>query len=473
MTEKATIGLIGLAVMGENLARNFANHKIKTVVYNRTYAKTENFLQRFGKEPFLAGTDSLEDFVAAIAKPRKIILMVKAGAPVDQMLKQLLPLLEKDDLIMDCGNSYYEDTIRRSKLLSNHGLRFMGIGVSGGEYGALHGPSMMPGGDISAYEEIEPLLTKVAAQAEGEACVTYIGTDGAGHYVKMVHNGIEYADMQLIAEVYSIMKVVLRLSDAEMEKIWRGWNQGQLKSYLVEITADILGKVDVHTQQPLLEEILDVAGQKGTGKWTSQSALDLGVPVTTITAAVFARYMSARKAERREACRVLMTGEGLTEKGISQEKVLEDLAQALYAAKICAYAQGFSLLAEAAKHYNWQLDFAAIAKIWRNGCIIRADFLNTISASFAKKSTLKNLMLDDYFAKILNASRPAWCRVVALAKEYELAVPALSTALDYLDGYKTDYCNANLLQAQRDYFGAHTYERLDKTGIFHTEWQEK
>ena len=427
-------------------------------------------MERFAAQGYLLAAASLEEFVSSLQLPRKIILMVKAGEPVDQMIEQLIPLLSAGDIVIDGGNSLFSDTQRRARALCNHDLRFVGMGVSGGEEGALKGPSLMPGGDRSAYQELANYLQKIAAKAGERACVSYVGTDGAGHYVKMVHNGIEYADMQLIAEVYFIMKNLLGLSHEQMADIWSEWNAGELNSYLVEITAAIMRKQDNSSKQPLLEQILDVAGQKGTGKWTSQSALDLGVPIPTIAEAVFARYLSAYKQERVNAAELFGSVDGQQIAG--SQSVLKDLHDSLYAAKICAYAQGFALLKAAAKEYNWQLNFEELALLWRGGCIIRAAFLDRISDSFAKDTALNNLLLDEYFATVLKTARPGWVRTVNLAKQCGLAIPALNSALDYFDGYKTAYGNANLLQAQRDYFGAHTYKRLDSEQDLHTNWEE-
>lgn len=469
MHEKASIGIIGLAVMGENLARNFASKQIRTVVYNRSYDKTQSFMQRFGDNEYLLGAQTLAEFVDKLSSPRKIILMVKAGTAVDQTIEQLLPLLAKDDIIVDGGNSLFSDTRKRFDYLQSKQIRFLGMGVSGGEEGALNGPSLMPGGDRSAYDELEPMLRKVAAKANGNPCVSYVGRDGAGHYVKMVHNGIEYADMQLIAEVYFLMKNLLHMSHERMAEVWSEWNGSELESYLVEITAAILRKQDELTARPLVEMILDVAGQKGTGKWTSQNALDLGVPIPTIAEAVFARYMSAYKQERVLAAELFAEQTNTVE--LDEQQVLSDLKHSLYAAKICAYAQGFALIAAAAREYDWQIDFAEIALLWRSGCIIRAGFLDKISESFAREPNLCNLLMDKYFAQVLKKSRDGWVRTVHLAKCNALSIPALNSALDYFDAYKTGYCSANLLQAQRDYFGAHTYERTDKTGAVHTQWE--
>ena len=479
--QKAKIGLIGLAVMGANLARNLANNNIQTLVFNRTAAKTEQFIQDFGSNPCLQAAFSLDEFVQNLERPRKIILMIQAGMPVDAMLDTLTPLLEAGDIVIDGGNSYFEDTRRRSERLAEQGIEFVGMGVSGGEEGALHGPSLMPGCSRKAYVQLEPVLQAISAKAGEsgrEPCVTYIGTDGAGHYVKMVHNGIEYADMQLIADVYTIMRQVLGMEPGEMAKVWDEWNKGELSSYLVEITANILKKKDAETGKAMVDVILDVAKQKGTGRWTSMSALELGVATPTITEAVFARNMSGYKEERKELETVYadLTGPTGNKKASFTEaekaQLLEDLRNTLYAAKICAYAQGFNLLGTASETYGWDLQMDKISKIWRNGCIIRARFLDDVSDSFAKQAGMKNLLFSDFFAEALKKARTGWGRVVALAAERGVSVVALSSALSYFDAYRTANGNANVLQAQRDYFGAHTYQRVDKEGSFHTDWME-
>ena len=469
MGAKGKIGLIGLAVMGANLARNLAGHGISTVVYNRSRDKTENFLKEFGSDPNLSGAAALEELVNSLEKPRKIILMIKAGEAVDAMMAKLVPFLEKGDILIDGGNSFFEDTRRRSREMEALGLHFVGMGVSGGEEGALYGPSLMPGGAREAYDALLPILKAVSAKAEGEACVDYMGADGAGHYVKMVHNGIEYADMQMIADTYFVMKNVLGMTAEEMADTWETWNKGELSSYLVEITARILRKADEMTGKPLVDVILDVAKQKGTGRWTSMSALELGVPAPTITEAVFARTMSSQKEERLVLSKRYrdLAFEG-TE--VDRPAVLEDLRQALYASKICAYAQGFNLLEEAGKVYGWDLQMGRIAKIWRSGCIIRARFLDTVSEIFEKESGMTNLLASGYFSQVLYGARASWGRIISLAVESGAAVPALSSALAYFDSYRTARGSANLLQAQRDCFGAHTYERIDKEGAFHTDW---
>ena len=478
--QNAKIGLIGLAVMGANLARNLASRNIQTLVFNRTAAKTEQFMRDFGDNPCLQAAYSLEEMVQKLERPRKIIMMIQAGPAVDAMLDTLTPLLEAGDIVIDGGNSYFEDTRRRSARLAELSMEFVGMGVSGGEEGALNGPSLMPGCSRKAYVQLEPMLQAISAKAgeDGkEPCVTYIGTDGAGHYVKMVHNGIEYADMQLIADVYTIMRHVLGMEPEEMADVWDEWNKGELSSYLVEITANILRKKDAETGNSMVDVILDVAKQKGTGRWTSMSALELGVATPTITEAVFARNMSTYKEERKELEKVYADLAAAANKEASfteaeKAQLLEDLRNTLYAAKICAYAQGFNLMGTASETYGWDLQMDKISKIWRNGCIIRARFLDDVSDSFAKQSGMKNLLFSNFFAEALKKGRAGWGRVVALAAEKGVSVVALSSALSYFDAYRTASGNANVLQAQRDYFGAHTYERVDKEGSFHTEWME-
>jgi 6-phosphogluconate dehydrogenase len=415
----------------------------------------------------VTGYFSLEEFVASLEIPRKIILMVKAGDAVDEMIKQLLPLISKGDLIVDGGNSYYLDTIRRSNEIESQGYHFIGTGISGGEEGARKGPSIMPGGKKEAYEMIESILTKISARAENESCCTYIGENGAGHFVKMVHNGIEYADMQLISEAYFILKKILGLTPPEFHEIFKEWNQGELNSYLIDITSDIFTKKDPNTGNYLVDMILDVAGQKGTGKWTGQIALDLGVPASTITMAVFERYMSAMKAERIEAGR-LLKGPVFTQ--TKSRYFIEAVRKALYASKICAYAQGFDLLKSASERYSWNLPFGSIAKIFRGGCIIRAQFLNKISEAYDKNPGLVNLLLEDYFKDIVSQYQDQWREVAITAISAGIPIPGFSSALSYYDSYRSEELPMNLLQAQRDYFGAHTYQRIDTDGIFHTQW---
>ncbi len=463
-------GLIGLAVMGQNLALNVESKGFSVAVYNRTTERTREFMAGPAKGKKMVGAETLEEFVAALKRPRKIMLMVKAGQPVDDFIELLLPHLEKGDLLIDGGNSYFKDTIRRNKMLNEKGFLYIGTGVSGGEEGALHGPSIMPGGQPEAYKLVEPVLTKIAAQVGGEPCCTYIGPDGAGHYVKMVHNGIEYGDMQLIAEAYFVMKNTLNLTAKQLHEVFAAWNEGELNSYLIEITRDIFARKDEESGQPLVEVILDKAGQKGTGKWTSQSALDLGVAAPTIAEAVFARCISAVKEERVAASKVLR-GPSTTYGG-DTKVFIEAIRQALYASKICSYAQGFALMREAGKEYGWDLKFGEIAKIWRGGCIIRAQFLHRITEAYERDPKLANLMLDPFFQNILESAQDNWRHVIASAATLGYPIPAFSSALAYFDSYRRASLPANLIQAQRDYFGAHTYERIDKPGTFHTEWLE-
>lgn len=468
---KADIGLIGLAVMGQNLVLNMANHGYKVAVFNRTTSVVDDFLAGPAGGKQIIGTYSLAELVDSLQAPRKIMLMVQAGQAVDAVLDQLIPLLAPGDVIVDGGNSYFKDTIRRTKMAEEKGLLYLGTGVSGGEEGALTGPSIMPGGSPKAWELVKDILMDIAAKVDGEPCCAYLGPDGAGHYVKMVHNGIEYADMQLIAEAYYLMKEVLGMSAAEMADVFAQWNEGDLKSYLIEITADILRYLDPDTGRPLVELILDSAEQKGTGKWTSAESLDLGVPLTIITEAVYARYLSAQKTERVAAAQIL-TGPA-QKPSVDREQFLSQLEQALYAAKICAYAQGFALLREAARVYAWDLDFGRIALLWRGGCIIRAQFLNKINEAYHRNSKLANLLLDPYFSRTIDAAQESWRKVATTAVTGGIPVPAMSAALGYYDSYRQRRLPANLLQAQRDYFGAHTYRRIDREGVFHTEWTSK
>jgi 6-phosphogluconate dehydrogenase len=463
-------GLIGLAVMGQNLALNIESRGYSVAVFNRTTERTRQFVvERCGGKR-IVGCETLEEFVGSLKRPRSIMLMVKAGSPVDEFIAKLEPLLDKGDLLIDGGNSHFPDTIRRSKDLEAKGFLYIGTGVSGGEEGALKGPSIMPGGQRDAYDRVEPILTKIAAQVNGDPCCTYIGPDGAGHYVKMVHNGIEYGDMQLICESYYIMKNALGMEAPELADTFARWNEGDLDSYLIEITRDIFRKTDPESGRPLVEVILDAAGQKGTGKWTSQSALDLGVPAPTIAEAVFARCISAIKEERVAASKKLR-GPRRKFRG-DRSKFIDSIRDALFASKVCSYAQGFALMREAGVEHGWDLDFGSIAMIWRGGCIIRAQFLERIKVAFDKKPDLPNLLLDPYFKKVVAKAQTNWRRVVVKATQMGIPVPAFSSALAYFDSYRRERLSANLIQAQRDYFGAHTYERVDKPrgGFFHTEW---
>ena len=465
---KADIGVIGMAVMGQNLALNIESRGYAVAVYNRTAEKTRELAEGEGKGRKLLPAFSLEQFVASLASPRKVFLMVQAGKAVDELIGQLEPLLARGDILIDGGNSFFQDTIRRSKAAEAKGLLFIGTGVSGGEEGALRGPSMMPGGHRAAYDATGKIFRDIAAKVGDDPCCAYIGTDGAGHYVKMVHNGIEYGDMELISEAYFIMKNMLGMSHDEMHEEFARWNRGDLESYLIEITAEILAKKDGQTGEPLVEAILDRAGQKGTGKWTSQSALDLGVAAPTIAEAVYARCVSAIKSERVEAAK-LLAGPGTVFTGDRKEFV-EAIRDALYASKICSYAQGFSLLRAAAAEYKWDLRYGEIASIWRGGCIIRARFLGRIKEAYDRDPGLANLILDPYFRGVVAAAQPKWRRVVATATELGVPIPAFSSALSWFDSYRSARLPANMIQAQRDYFGAHTYERVDRPGSFHTEW---
>ncbi len=468
--EKQKMGLVGLAVMGQNLALNIESKGFPIAVFNRTSAKTEEFAKGTAKGKKILPTYSIEEFVNSLEKPRRIMLMVKAGEAVDNFIEKLLPNLEKGDLIIDGGNSFFGDTIRRSKNLAEKGILYIGTGVSGGEEGALHGPSLMPGGQKSSYDLMAPIFTKIAAQVNGDPCCAYIGPDGAGHYVKMVHNGIEYGDMQLITEAYTIMKNILGMGAPELHQVFSKWNEGELNSYLIEITADIFSKTDEETGKPLVELILDKAGQKGTGKWASQSALDLGIPAPTIAEAVFARCISALKEERVQASRILPGPE--TKFDGNREEFIEAIRQALYASKICSYAQGFALMQSAGKEHKWNLKLGEIAMIWRGGCIIRAQFLHGIKEAFDRNPGLANLLLDPYFKEVIGKSQKAWRMVISTSANLGVPIPAFSSALCYYDSYRQERLSANLIQAQRDYFGAHTYQRIDKEGTFHTDWYQ-
>lgn len=462
-------GLIGLAVMGENLALNVERNGFPIAVYNRTRAKTDAFMAERAQGRQVVAAYTPEELVASLARPRRILIMVKAGAPVDAVIQQLKPMLEPGDVLIDGGNSLYGDTVRRTEELEAVGLRFIGMGVSGGEEGALNGPSLMPGGTEAAYKDLSPILTKMAAQVDDGPCVTYIGPGGAGHYVKMVHNGIEYGDMQLIAEAYDLLKNVLGLSHTELHEVFSEWNTtDELNSFLVEITAEIFTYIDPGTQQPLVELILDKAGQKGTGRWTVMSALELGVPIPTITAAVNARITSSFKDERVKAAEIL-TGPTATFSG-DKQAFIGKVRDALYCSKICSYAQGMALMSAASKEFNFNLNLSEISRIWKGGCIIRAGFLDKIKAAFADDPALANLLLAPEFRQTILDRQQAWREVMATAAQLGIPVPAFSASLDYFDSYRRDRLPQNLTQAQRDFFGAHTYERIDKEGTFHTEW---
>jgi 6-phosphogluconate dehydrogenase len=467
---KADLGLIGLAVMGQNLVLNMDDHGFKVAVFNRTVSKVDEFINGNAKGTKVVGAHSIEELVGLLERPRRVMLLVKAGQPVDDFIELLIPHLEVGDIIIDGGNSNYHDSMRRTEYVESQGLLYIGTGVSGGEEGARHGPSIMPGGSPAAWPHVKPIFQAVAAKVEGDVpCCDWVGENGAGHFVKMVHNGIEYGDMQLICEAYYLMKVALGLDHERMHQVFAGWNEGKLDSYLIEITRDILGFRD-EKGEPLVEKILDTAGQKGTGKWTAVSALDMGIPLTLIGEAVLARFLSALKDERVAAARVLSGPEPQFEG--DKEAFINDIREALYASKIVSYAQGYMLMRAAAGEYGWNLNYGGIALMWRGGCIIRSVFLGKIKDAFDRDPALSNLLLDPYFKAEVEAAQAAWRRVVARAVELGVPVPAMSSALAFYDGYRNERLPANLLQAQRDYFGAHTYERVDRPRgeFFHTNW---
>jgi 6-phosphogluconate dehydrogenase len=475
MEPTADIALIGLAVMGQNLILNMNDHGYTVVAFNRTTSKVDEFLNDAAKgRKTIIGAHSMEEMAKLLKRPRKVMLMVKAGKPVDEFIEALLPYLEPGDLIIDGGNSHFPDTIRRTQYLESKGLLFIGTGVSGGEEGARFGPSMMPGGSVKAWPLVKDIFQAICAKTpDGEPCCDWVGQDGAGHFVKMTHNGIEYGDMQLICEAYQLMKEGLGLSNDEMHSVFTEWNKGELDSYLIEITRDILGYKDPANGESTVDKILDTAGQKGTGKWTSVSSLDLGIPVTLIGEAVYARCLSAMKEDRVAASKILS---GPKAKFDGDKKAfIEDIRQALLASKIVSYAQGFMLLREAAKEYKWELNYGAVAMMWRAGCIIRSVFLGKIKSAYETNPGLSNLLLDDYFKGVIDRCQGSWRRVVAKAVETGVPVPAFTTALAFYDGYRSERLPANLLQAQRDYFGAHTYERIDQPRgkFFHTNWTGK
>jgi 6-phosphogluconate dehydrogenase len=465
------IGLIGLAVMGENLVLNMESKGFTVAVFNRTTEVTEKFAATRAKGKNIRATKTIEELLGALKKPRKVMIMIKAGNPVDQVIGELLPFLEKGDVVIDGGNSLFTDTQRRCKDLEGKGIHYVGCGVSGGEEGALKGPSLMPGGPRESWEIIAPIFRKIAAQVDGEPCCRYMGPDGAGHYVKMVHNGIEYGDMQLICEAYAILKDVVGMNDKELADTFTEWNKGELDSYLIDITSQIFRKKDPETGKPLVDVILDKAGQKGTGLWTLQSAIAQSVVISTINAAVEARVISSRKDERVAASKILPQPKPKKFTG-DRKKLTDAVRHALYASKIVSYAQGMELLGAASKQYNWNLNFGDIATIWRGGCIIRARFLNCIVDAYKRDKALHNLLLDSYFTDIIKNTQDDWRVAVSNAVEFGVAVPAFSASLGYFDSYRSARLPSNLLQAQRDFFGAHTYERVDKPGVFHTEWIE-
>jgi 6-phosphogluconate dehydrogenase len=469
MEPQADIALIGLAVMGQNLILNMNDHGFTVVAFNRTVEKVDHFLANEAKGTKVIDAHSIEEMVALLKKPRRVMLMVKAGKPVDEFIEQLLPVLEAGDIIIDGGNSLFEDTIRRAKYVESKGLLYIGTGVSGGEEGARRGPSIMPGGSPAAWPHVKDIFQGIAAKVDGAPCCDWVGEGGAGHYVKMVHNGIEYGDMQLIGEAYNLMKTGLGLTPDQMREIFGEWNKGELNSYLIEITRDILAFKDADGSA-LVDKILDTAGQKGTGKWTVESSQDLGIPITLIAEAVYARCVSAMKEERVAAARKLK-GPKPTIKG-DHKKFIEAIRQALYASKIVSYAQGYMLMRAAAAEHKWNLNYGGIALMWRGGCIIRSAFLGKIKEAFDKNPKLSNLLLDPFFRKAIKDCQRSWRNVVAMAAKKGIPVPAFSTALAFYDAYRSERLPANLLQAQRDYFGAHTYERVDKPRgeFFHTNW---
>jgi 6-phosphogluconate dehydrogenase len=469
-TSDPHFGLTGLATMGANLARNVAHHEIPVVVHNRTASRTEKFLEEHGSEGPITGQESVEQWVAALARPRVLMSMVQAGQATDAVIEEIAPHLDEGDVLIDGGNANFRDTQRRHANLAEQGVHFLGVGVSGGEEGALNGPSIMPGGDREPYDEsVKHIFEAIAADVDGTPCCTYVGRDGAGHYVKMVHNGIEYADMQLIAESYDLLRHGIGLDVPEIAERFRSWNDSELESFLIEIAARVLAKSDDATGQPLVDVILDAAEQKGTGRWTAQNALELGVPLTGITEAVFARTLSALKSQREHAAS-LLTGPAVN--GGGDESLAFDLEHALYASKIVSYAQGFAQMAAAAREEGWDIDLGSMATIWRGGCIIRARFLDRIREAYDTDPALSNLMLADFFAKALQEAQDPWRRVVARAAELGIPTPAFSSSLAYYDGYRRARGPASLIQGLRDLFGAHTYKRVDREGTYHVMWGE-
>ncbi|MFW0796863.1 NADP-dependent phosphogluconate dehydrogenase [Gordonia sp. CPCC 205515] len=466
--KKAQIGVTGLAVMGSNIARNFASHGYTVALHNRSIAKTDALIDQHGSEGDFIRTETMEEFVGALEKPRRVLIMVKAGDPTDAVIEELASVMEPGDIIIDGGNSLYTDTIRRERSLAERNLHFVGAGISGGEEGALKGPSIMPGGPAESYKSLGPLLEEISAHVDGEPCCTHIGPDGSGHFVKMVHNGIEYADMQLIGEAYDLLRNALDLPVTDIADVFREWNTTELESYLIEITAEVLSQVDAETGKPLVDVIVDAAGQKGTGRWTVKSALDLGIPTTGIAEAVFARALSSSTAQR-EAARGLAAGH-LGDAPTDKDSFVADIKTALYASKVVAYAQGFDQIAAGSAEYGWDVDRGAVATIWRGGCIIRAQFLNRIREAYAENPDLPSLMLAPYFREAVEAGIDSWRRVVATATMLGIPVPAFASSLSYYDGLRAERLPAALTQGLRDYFGAHTYQRVDKPGTFHTLW---
>lgn len=469
-TGTAQIGVTGLAVMGSNIARNFANHGYTVALHNRSIAKTDALLEKHGTEGAFVRTETVEEFVAALERPRRVLIMVKAGDATDAVINELADAMEPGDIIIDGGNALYTDTIRREAALRERDLLFIGAGISGGEEGALNGPAIMPGGPAESYKSVGPMLESIAAQVDGEPCCTHIGPDGSGHFVKMVHNGIEYADMQLIGEAYDLMRRALDLPVAQIADVFREWNSTELESYLIEITAEVLSQVDAETGKPLVDVIVDQAGQKGTGRWTVKSALDLGIPTTGIAEAVFARALSSSAAQR-EAAQGLASG-NLTAAPTDTAAFINDIKAALYASKVVAYAQGFDQISAGSAEYGWDVDRGSLATIWRGGCIIRAQFLNRIRAAYAENPQLPSLLLDPYFREAVETGIDAWRRVVATATTMGVPVPSFASSLSYYDALRSERLPAALTQGLRDYFGAHTYLRVDKPGSFHTLWSE-
>ena len=466
---RATIGLTGLAVMGRNLARNIARHGHTIAVHNRTAAKTQALLDEHGDEGDFIGTESLEEFVAAIEKPRVVLVMVKAGEPTDAVIDDLVPLLEEGDIVVDCGNAHFADTIRREEQLKEHGLHFVGTGVSGGEEGALNGPSIMVGGSDEAYERLGPILESIAAQVDGEPCCAHVGVGGAGHFVKMVHNGIEYADMQLIAESYDLLRSIGDLEPPAIADVFADWNEGELESFLISMTADVLRHTDAGGQ-PFVDVVKDAAEQKGTGRWTVQVALDLGVPITGIAEATFARSLSGHTEQREAARKVFSTSPEDQTVDVDREAFVRDVQAALYASKVVAYAQGFDQIKAGAEEHGWDVDLGQVAKIWRDGCIIRARFLGRITEAYAAEPDLTTLLTTEFFADAVKEGVDAWRHVVATAAQGGVPVPAFGSSLSYFDGLRRERLPAALIQALRDNFGAHTYQRVDREGTFHTAW---
>jgi 6-phosphogluconate dehydrogenase len=469
MSQKAQIGVTGLAVMGRNLARNFARHGHTVAVHNRSYGRTKELVEEFGDEGTFLPAETAEQFVASLERPRRVVIMVKAGPATDAVIDEFAPLLEEGDMLIDAGNAHFADTRRREAALKERGLHFVGTGVSGGEEGALHGPSIMPGGSKESYQALGPLLEDISAKVDGEPCCVHVGPDGAGHFVKMVHNGIEYADMQLIAEAYDLLRQVGGHTPAEIAEVFQGWNEGRLGSYLIEITAEVLKQTDASSGKPFVDVVLDRAEQKGTGRWTVQAALDLGVPVSGIAESVFARALSGGADVREAAATAGLPGPA-SNAAVHAGDLVADVEQALFASKIVAYAQGFQQVQAASAEYGWDIDPGAMAKIWRAGCIIRAKFLDFIKQAYDKNPSLPTLLVDEYFLDAVSGAQDAWRRVVVTAAQQGIPSPGFSSALAYYDGLRAERLPAALIQGQRDFFGAHTYHRVDKPGSFHTLW---